>query len=256
MKHLVVHIASVAIALALLVSPVRAQFTVFDPSVYAEAITQVEQMITEYEFLLQQATRLPVNMAARYQAPTPGWPPHDSSAVLYAGGILAGLNSGDPSGAGYRSMTDPLEALPDVAPRMPDTLRGPLTTQYANIELADAVAAMGIDQVGQMRSTAGLDLQVIANMEADAFSGDDSFQTQTAILNKINAANVLGLRIAAQSHQLTGDTLEQLIVDNTRKRAAETRVMNATVNQWRYGQAYGADLYSRTAANIDRWRPF
>jgi hypothetical protein len=153
-------------------------------------------------------------------------------------------------------MTDPLEALPDVAPRMPDTLRGPLTTQYANIELADAVAAMGIDQVGQMRSTAGLDLQVIANMEADAFSGDDSFQTQTAILNKINAANVLGLRIAAQSHQLTGDTLEQLIVDNTRKRAAETRVMNATVNQWRYGQAYGADLYSRTAANIDRWRPF
>jgi hypothetical protein len=93
-------------------------------------------------------------------------------------------------------------------------------------------------------------------MEADAFSGDDSFQTQTAILNKINAASVLGLRVAAQNHEFLGDTLEQLIVDNKRKRDAETRLMNATVNQWRYGQAYGADLYSKTAANIATWQPF
>ena len=51
-------------------------------------------------------------------------------------------------------------------------------------------------------------------------------------------------------------TLEQLIVDNKRKRDTETRVNNAVVHQWRYGPAYGADMYSRTAANIDRWHPF
>ena len=59
-----------------------------------------------------------------------------------------------------------------------------------------------------------------------------------------------------QNHEFLGDTLEQLIVDNKRKRDAETRLMNATINQWRYGPAYGADLFSHTAANIDRWRPF
>src|ERR1019366_5640287 len=247
MKRLVPHIAAVALAVALLSSPVHAQFVVFDPSNYIEAILQVEQMIKEYEFLIQQAQRLPVNMAGRYHAYTPGWAPHDASAVFYAGGVLKGLNDGDASGAGYRSMSDFLDSFPEVAGRMPDALRGPLATQYANIELADAVATMGIDQVGQMRQTSNIVLQVIDHMEADAFSGDDSFQTQTAILNKINAANVLGLRIAVPKHEFLGDTLEQLIVDNKRKRDAETRFMNAVVNQWRYGPSYGADLYSKTA---------
>jgi hypothetical protein len=93
-------------------------------------------------------------------------------------------------------------------------------------------------------------------MEADAFTGDDRYQTQTALLNKINAANVLGLRLTAQNHEFLGDTLEQLIVDNKRKRDAEARLMNGTVNQWRYGQSYGTDLYSRTASDIASWRPF
>ena len=31
--------------------------------------------------------------------------------------------------------------------------------------------------------------------------------------------------------------------------------MNATIHQWRYGQAYGDDLFRNTAANIDTWRP-
>ena len=256
MKRLVPHVAAVALAVALLSSPVHAQLAVFDPANYIQAIAQVEQMIKEYEFLIQQAKRLPVNMAGRYHAYTPGWAPHDPSSVFYAGGILKGLNDGDPSGAGYRSMSHFLDSFPDVAWRMPEALRGPLATLYANIELADAVATTGIDQVGQMRETTNIVLQVIDNMEADAFSGDDSFQTQTAILNKINGANVLGLRVAMQNHEFLGDTLEQLIVDNKRKRDTETRLINATINQWRYGPSYSADLFSHTAANIDRWRPF
>jgi hypothetical protein len=256
MKRFVVSIATVAVALAFLCSPVRAQLVVFDPATYVQAIAQVEQLIKQYEFLLTQAKRLPVNMAARYHAYTPGWAAHELGAVFYASGILKGLNDGDPGGAGYRSMADFLDSFPDVAWRMPDALRGPLATQYANIELADAVAIMGIDQVGVMRETSNIDLQVIDTMEADAGSGTDSFQTQTAILNKINATNVLALRLAAQSHEVLGDTLEQLIVDNKRKRDAETRLMNATVNQWRYGPSYGADLFSHTAANIGRWHPF
>ena len=67
MKRFVPHVAAVALAVALLSSPVRAQFVVFDPSNYIEAILQVEQMIKEYEFLIQQAKRLPVNMAGRHR---------------------------------------------------------------------------------------------------------------------------------------------------------------------------------------------
>jgi hypothetical protein len=256
MKRLVVSVSAVALAIALLSSPVRAQWTVFDPGNYAEAIVQVEQMIKEYEFLVDQAKRLPGNLAQRYHALTPSWTLHDLTSVNYAQGILRGLNVGDAGGNGYRAMTDLPESFWDIAGLVPVALRGPLSKQYGNIELADAVATKGIDQVGQMRNSASSDLQVIDNMEADAVSGDDSFQTQTAILNKINTTNVLGLRVAAQNQEFLGDTLEQLIVDNKRKRDAETRFMNAVVNQWRYGPSYGADLYSKTAANIQRWKPF
>ena len=255
MKRRLVGLAAIALAIALLGAPVHAQWVVFDPSNYAEAILQLQQMIKEYLFLIEQAKRLPVNMASRYYLYTPGWAPHDLDA-FYADGILRALNEGDPSGAGYRSMADLLDSFPDVAWRMPETLRGPLATQYANIELADSIATSGIDQVGQMRETTNLALQVIPSLEADAYSGSDSFQTQIAVLNKINAANIVGLRIAVQNHEFLGDTLEQLIVENKRKRDAETRLMNATVNQWRYGPSYSQDLYSRTAADVDAWRPF
>ena len=60
--------------------------------------------------------------------------------------------------------------------------------------------------------------------------------------------------LAEQTNQFLADTLEQLIVDNTRKRDAEAVLMNATIYQWRYGLAYGQDLFRNTAADIDSWR--
>jgi hypothetical protein len=49
-------------------------------------------------------------------------------------------------------------------------------------------------------------------------------------------------------------TLEQMIVANQRQRDAEAQLLNATIYQWRYGRAYGEDLFRNTAANIDGWR--
>lgn len=86
MTRLVVSISAVALTVALLSSSVRAQWTVFDPGNYAEAIAQVEQMIKEYELLVTQAKRLPVNMASRYRALTPAWTPHDIVSAFYAQG--------------------------------------------------------------------------------------------------------------------------------------------------------------------------
>jgi hypothetical protein len=49
-------------------------------------------------------------------------------------------------------------------------------------------------------------------------------------------------------------TLEQMIVANQRQRDAEAMVLNATIHQWRYGQAYGDDLFRNTATAIDGFR--
>ena len=92
-------------------------------------------------------------------------------------------------------------------------------------------------------------------MQSDAVSTDSDFHTETALLNKINAASVLGLRVGEETNQFLADAVAQLIVDNTRKRDAETVLMNATIFQWRYGPAYGQDLFSHTASDLDNWHP-
>lgn len=257
MKRLVPHVAAVALAVALLSSPVRAQLVVFDPSNYIEAILQVEQMIKEYEFLIQQAKRVPVDIATRYHAHSIDWSYHDvESGLVSARPLLAALNEGDPTGRAYRDAINTLDLPTDILSRMPADLRRRLVNAYSTIELADSMTRLAIDQTGTARVDGPFTLQAIRNVEHDIVNPADDFHSQTALLEKINSALAIDLRLGEQANQFQLSALEQAIVDNKRKRDAEALLMNATIHQWRYGASYSTDLFSRTAANIDRWRPF
>ena len=65
---------------------------------------------------------------------------------------------------------------------------------------------------------------------------------------------MIGLRIAERGTQFLANTLEQLVLENARKRASETQLMNAHLYQWRYGERYGAEMFSTTARALDSWR--
>ena len=82
----------------------------------------------------------------------------------------------------------------------------------------------------------------------------DEFHTQAALLNKINGASLLELRIGETTNQFLMHMLEQLLVQNKRTRDAEAQLMDAHIFQWRYGTPFGRDLFSRTAASLDTWR--
>jgi hypothetical protein len=75
--------------------------------------------------------------------------------------------------------------------------------------LGDSVAKRALDQVGSTRTNGKVALRTIQNMEDDAVSGSDDFNTQIAVLNKINGANVLGLRLNETSTELQLNILEQ-----------------------------------------------
>src|SRR5438045_2499282 len=82
---------------------------------------------------------------------------------------------------------------------------------YGAIQLADSIARLGIQQAGTVRGNGPAVLRAIQAMDEDASAGGDAYQSQTAILNKINAASVLGLRIAEQGTQFLAHTVEQLL---------------------------------------------
>jgi hypothetical protein len=257
MKRRYFRLATVAVAVALWTSAARAQWVVFDPSNYAEAIAQVQQMIRQYQFWIEQAQRVPVDIATRYHAHSIDWTFHDlNGGALYAQQMLRALNDGDVTGSAYRALVDPLDVPTDVMGRLPASLQRRLADRYGAIELQDSITRLAVDQTGTARTDGPFTLQAVRNVEHDIVNPADGFHSQTALLEKINAASAIGLRLEEQTNQFQLTTLEQLIVDNTRRRDAEARLMNATIYQWRFGSAYGQDLFRNTAANVNGWRPF
>ena len=242
------------IVIALAAHTVGAQFVVHDPTNYAQALTRYAQMLQQYRLWLAQARRLPSDLAARYRVPQPRWRSHDTTASAYARSLLSSLNSGDSSGAGYRGVVDQLTDLTAILPMLPADLQRRLSDTYTTIQLADSIALTGVDQIGRIRANGGTVLTAIANMENDALAFSEDLHTQIAVLNKINGANVLALRLNEATNQLQMHALEQLLVQNKRARDAETTAMNARLFQWRYGAEYGRALFARTATGLDAWR--
>ena len=246
-------VAVVVLAVLLRPMPASAQWVVYDPSNYAEAVATLAQLVQQYQLLLQQTRQLPVNLAARYRVPTLPWPSHNTIAD-YAQPMLLALNQGDPTGTQYAQTITALDPVQAIVGQIPAALRARVGTAYATVELADRLAQTAVNQAGALRTQGVADLRTIQAMEDDAVSPDARYHTETALLNKINGANVLGLRLAEQSSQSLLHVVEQLLVTNKRQRDAEAKQMDAQLYQWQFGAAYGQDLFRQTAVGLDTWR--
>ena len=233
MKSFSTRLIAIALVLTLLPAPAHAQWVVFDPANFGQAVAQVTNLVKTYQWIVDQAKRLPAAILSQYVTPEVQWRLHNlQTAYPWARPLLAALTSGDVTGQQYLQVVDPLQPLGAMLNRLPPSLRRRATDAYASIELADSVAQMGINQVGAVRTNGSSVLSAIRAVENDTVDLTDSFQSQTAILNKINGTSVLGLRIAERSTQLQMHTLEQLLVDNQRRREAEAVLMNAAIYQW------------------------
>jgi hypothetical protein len=200
---------------------------------------------------------VPVDIASRYHAHSLDWTTHDLTArLVYARRLLQALNEGDHTGAAYGDLVAPVDAPDDVVSRMPSEMQRRVAAAYATLEVADSTNRLAIDQTGSGRLEGPFTLQAVKNIEHDAANTGDAYQSETALLEKIGSALAIEIRLNEQTNQFQLSALEQAILESTRKRDTEAAVMNATLRQWRYGQAYGEDLFSRTAANIDGWRPY
>jgi len=95
--------------------------------------------LQQYRFWVEQARRLPIDMASRYRVAAVRWHSHDTGGTYpYARAILAALNVGHSAGTGYNQSVDRLDALDDLLPRVPSELQRRLTTAYGTIQLADS----------------------------------------------------------------------------------------------------------------------
>ena len=254
MKH---KIAIISLALVFTATPVFAQLgsgIVFDPTNYKNAVLrylqlqqQLQQLqqtyslyMQQYQFLQGQARQLQ-GMVGRYRAQFSQWQNLTASNTLgNTSWWVSGINSGDYGTAkqGYGQINMTLGNPAGV--NTYDSLK----RAYGLEELSDGSTVNGMATIGKLRQNAQ-QLEVhIKQLEDDSLSSAPDLNTQIAVLNKINAANVLLVRTMQDTNKLLAALLEQQLVTSERNRTSSVGSINTEL----YRQQHFADVMSFTGS--------
>ena len=233
----------------LCVATASAQFgsgIVYDPTNYSNAVLRYQQLqqhllqlqrtytqiVTAYNLALQMSRNLH-NMPARYRAQFSNW--RNVTATNTYGntsGWLGGVNADLNTINGYlRATTQLSQYNPASFNGMPDYEQARVKSQYASVELADGANMNALSTIGAIRGNAAALESRMNNLEQDSLSDDQSLNSEVAVLNKINATNVLTLRSIQDSNKLLASLLEQQTIAAKQQREMTTNAINAEISR-------------------------
>jgi hypothetical protein len=225
--------------------------TVFDPSVYLEAVSEVSQLVQQYNQLVQtyrmitnqynqmlwMAKELPGNLARFRAIPTPWFLSGATNTYGSTGGWIGAINTGANVAGGYRSATERLLPYGSALANVPADQLDRLEKHYATIELTDGANEDGIETIGTLRSNAPQVESAIQDLENDSLDSDPNYNTEIAVLEKINAATVIALRNGQDTNKLLTAVAEQQLIEAKRQRDAEVKAINTHIQLMGQGQA-------------------
>jgi hypothetical protein len=242
---------------------------VFDPQNFEEAVQELYQLQQQYAQLVQtyqvirgqydqmiwMARQVPVNMGARYRALATPW---TSSAATNTYGTTAGwtfgINSGSGVSAGYSSATLALQAYGSALARIPGDQLDRIKSRYATVELTDGANIAAMQTVGTLRGNAPAVETAIRNLEDDSLSSDPNMNTEIAVLNKINAANIINLRNTQDANKLLAALAEERIVEAKRQRDEEAHAINTHIRFMADAKAAIDAQAAGASAEMRAWR--
>jgi hypothetical protein len=242
---------------------------VYDPTNYAQALQRFAQMEQQYAQLVQtyqmirsqynqmiwMAKQVPVNMAARYRALYTPW--LASSAVnTYGttGSWTTGINTGMGVNSGYSAATQPLGTYGASLSNIPADQLPRVKTNYATVELADGANLNAMETIGRLRANAPAVELAIQNLENDSLSSSPDMNTEIAVLNKINAADLIGVRNSQDTNKLLVALAEQQIIDAKRSRDAQAQAINNHIRFMAEGKAAMAAQGAGASEAMLAWR--
>lgn len=240
---------------------------VFDPQNFEEALQQLAQLEQQYTQLVetyhmienqyQQMLRMatPDAMMARYRAATTQWT-NSSAANLYGNtlGWTTAINTGQSVQSGYSAVAEPLANYGSALSNLPDDQAQRVERSYAGVELADGANLSAMQTLGDLRQNAEVVEAAIQNLENDSLSSDPAMNTEIAVLNKINAASVIGLKNTQDTNKLLVALAEQEILRTKEERDAESRAINNHVQFLSQAKAAMASQAQDASAAMLAWR--
>ena len=221
-----------------------AQFTVFDPVNYANAllryaeleqqyaqlVTTYEQIRTQYLLLKQQAQGVPVDMNTRYRSmPTPWVPFSATDEYGTTAGWIVTANNGHDAVASYTLATQPLGDYGTAMGGLSADEQARVQAHYDRVQLTDASIAHGLEALGFLRGHQPFVEAAVESLEDDTYSSDPTLNTQIGVLNKINATTVTSARLAKDANNILVSLLEQQLLASTERREAAVQGINAHI---------------------------
>jgi len=249
-------IFTLAVALA---PAAHAQFgsgIVYDPTQSAHAIEQIEQgsqslqtaeqiYTTAYKTMNQviaaynlayQMSRMPQDLAARYQSDFSMWTNFSSaSAPDTYGNTSAWINAldlGNPTRAvsAYNSAVIPLQNYPGSSLSTQDAnTQTAIKNQYASSELGQATLTNSLSTLGTIRADSETFQQKLANLQADTYSTDPTQQTSNALLGKIDSATMLQIHSQQDTNQILAAEAAQQALDEKEQLDERNRLIDESV---------------------------
>lgn len=242
---------------------------VFDPSNFEEAIQQVVQLeqqyaqlvqsnlmlLNQYNQMIRMAQMVPVDMVQRYRALATPWTPSTATNIYGTSGSWAiGINSGLDVSGGYSNAVQPLGTYGAAMGVLPADQQDRVKKSYATVELTDGANLAGMQTIGQVRGNASEVEAAIASLESDSLSSEPDMNTEISVLNKINAAGVIGLRNTQDSNKLLVAIAEQQILQAKRQRDAEAQAFDEHIRFVTDGQAAMAAQAADASSAMLAWR--
>jgi hypothetical protein len=224
----------------------HAQFTVFDPTNYANALNEYAQLRQTYTTALQtrdqiissynlafQMSRMPQNLAARYKSDFSQWT--NLTAPNTYGNTSAwidALNLGSPTRAAsaYTSAVVQRDSYPsDALTSLDPPSQAIVQNQYATSELGQATLTSSLSTVGAVRSASEAFSQKLQNLEADTYSTSPDQQTEMAVLGKINSATLLQIHSQQDTNQILAASVAQQTLQQKQQLDEQNRLINQAV---------------------------
>lgn len=247
------------LTLTLLATPAHAQWAVYDAANWTQtshiletARKEVTTVTEQLGFLTRMADRL--TGMDRFRTPAVVASRPDPNLFPWARPFLEALNSGDARDERYRQS---VRALPELAAildplHLPVEARRAIETQYANLQIFDAVIPRAVHQSAIIRNFTALD-RALEALGDDVTSGRNATHYLTATMQKAAGGILIQNRQAANAMQTASGTLEQLIAQNTVRRNDAAAAMNFTLGIVQDDGGAAAAQISGASDAIARW---
>jgi hypothetical protein len=208
-----------------------------EEQIYTTTYQTLNQAIWIYN-LAYQMSRMPQNLAARYQSGFSKWTNlanpslADSNTSGIASAWLNALDLGNPTRAAsaYSGAVIQIQSYPSGnLSSLDSTTQAAVQNQYASSEIGQANVTSLLSTLGTIRSDSQTFQQKLANLESDTYSTDPSLQTSNALLGKISSATVLQIHSQQDTNQILAAAAAQRALEAKEDLDTRNRLMNQAI---------------------------